>query len=191
MAYLTVSEFKQYRGITRSDDDSLISTLIDAAEDWLELEANQVLYTDTNSTRYYDAVADVYGRELHLDAPLAEINSVTTNADGTADVLSSSDYVTMPRNNPPYYGLKMLSSSDYTWTFTTDAEMGIEVSGKWCLTTDLNRIRLMTMQLVNYAYTQKDSQVFDTIAIPDAGVISVPNGFPATVGRWLQSVRRS
>jgi hypothetical protein len=84
----------------------------------------------------------------------------------------------------------MLSSSDYSWTYTDDSEMGIEVSGKWCLTTDKKRVRLMTQALTNYAYTQKDSQVFDTIAIPDAGVISIPGGFPASVARWVQRVKR-
>ena len=38
-----------------------------------------------------------------------------------------------------------------------------------------------------FKYRQKDAQVFDVTAVPDAGVITVPQGIPADVKRILRS----
>jgi hypothetical protein len=44
--------------------------------------------------------------------------------------------------------------------------------------------------LAAYYYQQKDAQVFDTVAIPDAGVITIPSGIPADVKLILAPYRK-
>lgn len=186
MAYITVSEIKQYLGISNDDDDALLSSTVGRAQEAIDSFCNRTFEASANSTRYFDVNEDTDGRMLYLDEDLAEINSITTNADGTADVLSSSDYVTMPRNRIPYFAIKLLLSSDYIWTYTDDSEAGIEVSGKWAWSTTAPAdISQACVRLTAYYYRQKDAQIFEVTAIPDAGVITAPPGLPADVRNIL------
>jgi hypothetical protein len=87
----------------------------------------------------------------------------------------------------PYHSIKILGASTYTWTYTTNAEFGIEVEGRWAYSTTPPADILQAMyRLVGYYYRQKDSQVFDVTAIPDAGVITIPQGIPADVEQILK-----
>jgi hypothetical protein len=70
--------------------------------------------------------------------------------------------------------------------------MGIEVVGKFAYSTSApNDIVHATERLVGYYYRQKDSQVFDVTAIPDAGVLMIPQGIPADVKLLLKPYVRA
>jgi hypothetical protein len=51
-------------------------------------------------------------------------------------------------------------------------------------------IRRACTVLAAYFYKQKDSQVFDVTAIPEAGVITIPAGIPGTVTRIIERYKR-
>lgn len=192
MAYLTLAEYKQYKGLSNADDDALIDALIDGAQKWLDRACKRTLHTDSDTTRYFDSFADVDGNVLYLDDDLAAITSITI--DGTA--LASTEYTTSPRNETPYYEIKMKRNSDYSWTDDNaagdyDAEDAIAVTGKWCyLSAVTDDLRHQMKRLVDYMYTQKDAGAFDVTAVPAAGIIEVPQGFPVDVMRWVRQVQR-
>lgn len=190
--YLSVSEYKTYKGITNNDDDALIDSLIDSAQLWLDKAAKRTLYASSDTTRYFDSYDDADGRVLYIDDDLCSITSVTI--DGTS--LASTEYTTNPRNETPYYELIMKRNSDYSWTDDNDsgdydAEDAIAITGKWSyfssVTDDLQQAM---KRLTDYLYTQKDAGAFDVTAIPAAGVIEVPQGFPVDVMKWVKTVQR-
>ena len=188
MAYCTVQNVKSYLGIDKETDDALISDLIDRAQAEIEAYTGRAFEASSDATRYFTVGEDTVGDYLYLDEDLAQITSVTTDADGDADSLTqNTHYVAYPRNQTPYYALKMLSSSDYTWTYSDDPETGIEIVGRWAYsTTAPDDIVHACVRLAAFFYRQKDAQVFDTTAVPDAGVIYMPQGMPSDVKVMLQ-----
>ncbi len=190
MAYASLTEFKTYRGVSNTKDDTLITSLLDRATVWLDREAKRTLYAENDTTRNFDSIEDVEGMTLYLDDDLAVVTTITN---GDEVVISSSEYVTEPRNNAPYHAIRLLASSQKSWDGKSngDSEDAIEIVGKWSYFASVpNDLKHFCVRLAAYAYTQKDATVFDTVAIPDAGVINIPNGFPADVGRWIRQVRR-
>lgn len=192
MAYCTTAEVKAYLGISTADDDALIATLIAAAQQAIDTHCNRTFEATGDTTRSFSVDGDVDGRIVWLDEDLAAITTVTSNADASSpDTLTSADYVTKPRNRTPYYALVLKTSSDFDWDYINDPEDGIEITGKWAYSeTAPDDIKQWCIRLASYYYRQKDSQVFDVTAVPDAGVITVPQGLPADVRQGLRHYRR-
>jgi len=194
MAYTTIALVKAYLGITGAGDDALLTNLLDQACTAIDSHCQRTFSASADSTRYYTVGQDTRGPDLYLDEDLCAITSVTNNADdgsgGTA-LTEGTHYIGLPRNKTPYHVLHLLSSADTYWTYTYDAEAGIAVVGRFAYsTTAPNDIIHATERLVGYYFRQKDSQVFDVTAIPDAGVITVPVGIPADVERLLKPYKR-
>lgn len=184
MAYTTAAAVKTYLGETGTDDDDLLGTLIGAAQGWVDLYTGRTFEASADSTRYLDCVAGVVdGRRLWLDGDLCAITSIT-NGDGAT--IAATDYVTAPRNETPYYALDLLASKGITWTYTDDPENAITIVGRWAYATSApNTVVQATKRLAAYMYRQKDANVFDTTAMPESGVITVPQGMPKDVRLML------
>jgi len=190
MAYTTTADVKAYLGISGGGDDDLIEVLIDAAQAYIDAETGRTFEASSNTSKYFDCAAPfVDGRTLYFgEWEAASIDSVT-NGDG--DTIDSSYYVTLPRNTTPYYGIKLLGSSGLSWTYIDDPESAIEVSAKWAYSASPpDDIVHATKELAAYLYRQKDAQVFDTTAFPEAGVIQVPKGVPMTVRLIISRYRK-
>lgn len=184
-AYCTNTEVKAYLGInsTNNSDDTLLTSLIARAQTQIETHTHRVFSSTADSTRSFTVYDDTDGRVLYFDEDAAALTTVTTNADAsTSTVISSTEYVTMPRNETPYYGIKILSSANKIWEYTDDPEEGITVAGKWAYSTaPPEDIKNACIRLSAYYYRLKDSQVFDVQAIPEAGIITLPKGIPEDV----------
>lgn len=193
MAYASLNELKIYRGMTAANtaDDDLLTDLISAAQSQVESYCGRVFEAAAiASTRYYDAIEDVSDDKLtlYLGTDCASITAVT-NGDDTS--LASTDYVTQPRNGAPYHAIKLKSGGAYAWTYDDSPENAIEVKGKWAYSeTAPAAIRHATIRLAAYMYAQKDASTFDITALPDAGVIQIPQGMPADVKQILEPYRR-
>ena len=176
MAYCTVAQVRQYLGLTDAGDDPLISELIDRAGKAIDNHTRRVFESTADATRSFTVGVDTIDRDLWLDEDLASITTVTTNADAaTSTTISSSEYVTFPRNVTPYYKIRLLASSSNDWTYTTDPEGGVTIAGAWAYSTSApDDIVHACVRLAAYFYRQKDAGVFDVTAFPDAGVITVP-----------------
>lgn len=188
MAYCTNTDVKTYLGITGSGDDALLTSLCTRAQAMVDRYCNRTFEASSNTDRKFDAVRDTVLGVLFLDEDLASINTIT-NGDGTS--VASTKYVTEPRTATPYYSIRLLASSNLSWTYTTDPENAITVSGKWAYSTTAPAdVVHATIRWAAYLYRQKDASTFDTTASPDLGVITVPQGIPADVEKLLAPYRK-
>jgi hypothetical protein len=192
MAYCTNTNVKTYMAISGSGDDTLLTTLIARAQAAIDRHCSRTFEAAADTTRKFTVGEDTDDDILYLDEDLCQITTVTTDADGDADVLTlNTDYVTVPRNTTPYYALKIMGDSSYSWTYTDDPVNGITVKGRWAWSiTPPDDIVHACVRLAAYYYQQKDAQVFDTVAVPDAGVITIPQGIPADVKIILDAYRK-
>jgi len=193
MTYITVDDFKSYLGIPDSEhrDEVELQKAIDQAVAIIDSFTGRTFKAVT-ATRYYDAVRDVYGRVLLLDRELAELTSVVN--DGVT--LSESDYVTLPPNKEgrdgPIWAIKLLASSGKRWTWTTDPEQAIEVTGKWGYsTTPPKSIVFATYKLADFLYRGRDT-VGNARAASNRGAFpTLADWFPDEVALILERFKRT
>lgn len=186
MAYVTAALVRAYLGTTSSGDDTLITALGARAQAAIDTYCHRTFEADTNTTRYFDAVGPhIAGPVLYLDRDLCAVNTVT-NGDGTAVTA----YVTEPRNDTPYYALRLKSTAGVTWTYSTDWERAIAISGKWAYSTSAPAdIVQAATRLAAFYYRQKDAALQDVTAI-EAGVVVRPVAIPADVLALLGPYKR-
>ncbi len=188
MAYATLSELKRELGTDLTDDDGLLSHYLGAAQAFIDKYTQFTFEASADTERTFDAVRDVDGAYLWLDEDLCAVTSVT-NGDGTT--VTAGQYVTDPRNKTPYFRLKLLSSSGVAWTYTTDPEDAISITGRWAYSeTAPADITQATIRLAAHMYRQKDSSTFETTAYPDAGIIETPTGIPKNVQVIISHYRK-
>lgn len=193
MAYCTASEVKTYAGITSSADDTLLGTLITAAQAWIDDHCGRTFEASQDTTR---TIAlnhrTLHGRRLYLPADLCAITSVVNDADGSDTTITADQYFTEPRAETPYFALTLKGSTSLYWTYSHDAENAVEITGRWAYsTTAPAAIKQACIRLATFLYRQKDASTFDTTAIPDAGVILTPQGMPRDVALMLEPYKRA
>lgn len=177
MAYATLADLKANLGITNAVDDMLLQQYLDHAQAYIEGYTGRVFEAPADETREYSASNSAEAGVLYLDADLCQIARVV-NGDGedVTSVVSA-----LPAHATPYYALVIPGA----WTGT------VSVTGRWAYSlTAPGDIVHATLRLAAYMYRQKDAQVFDVVAVPDAGVITVPQGIPADVRLILERYRR-
>ena len=191
--YATLAEVKLYRGVatTHTSDDVLLSALITRAVRQIDRYCDRTFSAPTTAeTHYFDAVRDVSAdrRTLYLDDDLADI---TTIVNGDGKTITSTAYVPEPRNRTPYNAIRLTWDVYGLWTWTTRPEDAIKVTGKWAYSTAAPAdIKHATVRLAAYMYAQKDSNVYDVVAEPSMGMMTVPQGLPRDVQIILDPYRR-
>ncbi len=128
MSFCTRTELKTYLGLAGASDDVLLDALVARAQKMIESTCRRTFEAGASTVHKFDAVQDVQGAVLYLDADLCAITSVT-NGDGAP--IAPSAYVTEPRNRTPYFALRLLDSSGLEWTYLDDPQDAIEVNGRW------------------------------------------------------------
>ena len=188
MTYCTVSDVKDYLDIEGADDDALLNDLIERALKAIDSHTRRT-FEDPGAdvTRNFTVGEDSQGLDLLFDDDIYSITTVKTDADGTPRTITSGNYITMPRNKTPYYGIKILGSSNEYWDYTDDPEGGIEIAGRWAYSESApDDIVQACARWAAFLYRQRDAQVWITTAIPDAGVIQIPAGIPTDVKLLLE-----
>lgn len=186
MAYCSVSDVKSYLGISANDDDALIATLIGAAQAAIDTHTGNTFEAPTLTTRTYDVYGPhIQGRRLFFDRPLAVLTALSDGAGSFA----ATDYVMMPRNDAPFYGVELKINTGRYWTYNIDWENAISVTGRWAysVTAPLD-IRQAARRLASFYYRQKDAAIQDVTAI-EAGVVIQPIAIPADVRALLSPYR--
>lgn len=129
MSYCTLAELKRYLNISSatSAEDDLLQQMLDEATSAIDTFCGRRFAAYADTTRNFDPTKDVVLSYLYLDADLSYITSVTDGAgvDITASV------VTEPRNDAPFYALKIKSDQPYYWTYNGAFENSIDVTGRW------------------------------------------------------------
>ncbi len=130
--YASLDDIRTELGIkaTNTDSDGMLEAYITEASRMIDAYCQRRFY-GVVETRYFDAEADIAsdGRTLLVDEDLAGVVSVTIG-DGT--VLASTDFVTVPSNFTPKFGITMLRSSVHSFAnYITNSERAIVVNGTW------------------------------------------------------------
>jgi len=201
--WVTRAEFKsEYKDITGDSDDELITRLLKAAQEAIEGPGHGIgrtVLAESDTTRYLDACAPhTVNKELFV-SDVGDLSSITTVTNGDATTVGSSLYTYYPRNltthEPTINKIVLLAASNgVDWTYTDDPANAIAITGKWGMWSTVAAIpevfKLAVIQLVAFNMEQRSSNTFDTIAVPDAGIITIPKGWPATVEKLLGGWRR-
>jgi uncharacterized phiE125 gp8 family phage protein len=154
MSYCDVFELKAYLNLQEDSDDALLTTLIGSAAALIERQTGRT-FEAASGARTYSATADCRGRMLYLDA---DLHSVTSIVNGDGATLAATDYVTEPRSERPIYAIKLLQSSGIAWTYTTDPEDAITVTGAWGYSASApDDIRHACLRLAAFLYRQRDN----------------------------------
>lgn len=190
MSYTDLATLKAYLGIptATTTDDTLLTACIARAQAAIDAQCGgRTFEASADSTRYFDVMLDTDGLSLFFDEDLCAITTVTNNLDnGTGGVVvTSSQYTVLPRNETPYFGIKLKSSANIEWEYTSDPESAISVIGKWAYSTSApNDIVQACIRWAAYLYRQKDA-VVEVTASPDTGGYRIPAGVPEDVRDYL------
>ena len=189
MAYISVAELKTYLDISGTGDDGLLGALIDSAGAAIDAHTHRS-FEATTATRYYERKdLDDRGFMLMLGDDLISVTTLT-NGDSAGTAIPATEYWLVDASGrraagPPYHGIRLKIDSTYSWEFDTD--YWVSVLGTWGYCTDPPKnIKHACKRLAAYYYAQKDAQVFDVTAVPEAGVITVPQGMPRDVKILLE-----
>jgi hypothetical protein len=187
--YCTTAQLKTYTGIEGSGDDVLLADCILRAQTMMDRFTRRTFECPVDTTRTFDAVCDVVGRELWLDTDLCAITSIT-NGDGAA--VSAASVVSEPRNATPYYALTLKASSGLAWTYTTDPEDAISITGRWAYSiTPPADIEQACVRLAAWLYRQKDSSAdLDRPMVSADGATLMPMQIPHDVLAILAPYKR-
>lgn len=195
MPYCTPLDVVEYLGLQPTDNDlALLEKLAARAQAWIDTYTRRTFEAAADAIHYFEVGRDAVGRALYLDADLYAVTAIKTNLDNGSggELLLAADYVLEPRNHPPYYEIELRISSAKAWRYTTDPVNAISVEGRWSYSLAAPAdIAHACVRLAGYLFRQKDSQVFDTTALPDAGVMTIPQGIPKDVKLILDKYVRA
>jgi len=188
MAYVTTTTLKAYLGFTTSGDDSLLSTLITAAQSVVEgpYPGTDRKWEARSETQYYD-----YQSRTRLDLR-DDLISVTTLTNGDGETMTEdTDFHLYPLSGPPYRWIEIKSDGTQNFQWSGTPQRALNIVGSWGYTTTApQRIVQATTRLAAYYYHQKDAGVYDVTATPELGIITVPQGIPADVMKLLHANRK-
>lgn len=190
MAYTTTAAVKSWGSITNTTMDTAIGLIIPQVQAAIDTHCNRTFEASADSTRYFDAMADISEdyRTLYLDADLCSITSVT-NGDSTT--VTSSQYVTEPRNRTPYYALTLKDSAPISWTYTTTPENAISIVGKWAYSTSVpDDVALACIKWVLFLARGREADGGEDTTYTASGFMVQPSTMPKSVRTLLKPYRR-
>lgn len=189
MAYTTTSILLRHLGIASASENTILEEFIDDAKALIDGLTGRTFEASADTTRYFNPSEDSDGVTLYLDKDLCAITTIT-NGDGV--VVASDEYTTIPKNETPYYAIKLLSSSGKSWTYSTDPEDSISIEGKWAYsTTAPELIQTAARDIATIAYRQKDSLSETTRPIMTGdGNIIMPDQYPKSLQSAINVYRR-
>ncbi len=196
MAYTTTALVKTYLGIASAADDTLLGALIVRGQAFIDKYVHRNFEVASATAKRFDAVRDVYGTTLYFTEglELAETPTVVTNGDNTTLVLNT-DYVTLPVNSGPFYGLQTLESSPAIWIEDAlgNGQRAVTVTGKWGYSvTAPDDIVHAATRLTAFLYRQREGngELDRPVSVAD-GMVLLPARLPADIAAILEPYRRN
>lgn len=128
--YSTVTDVKNSCAPDTSSttDDAIILSMVREASRIIN-DKTRRWFSPVVKTINHDALKDIAdGVLLVLEKDCLSITSITN---GDATTVSASEYVTEPRNDTPYWAIRLKNSSSKYWTYSTDPENAIAVAAIW------------------------------------------------------------
>lgn len=191
--YASVTEFKAYQRITSTDttDDGVITDILEAASRLIDNLARRTFYART-ATKYYDVPDEYDGDILYIEDD--DLLTVTTLTNGDTTVLTTSDYILLPNNSSPKWGIKLKDSSTYTWEQDSDGndEQVITIVGTWGWSASApDDIKEACLQIASAYYHRRfgENMTADT-TISTGGVVISPVDIPASARSIIKRYER-
>ena len=123
-----------------------------------------------------------------------DLLSITTFTNGDGTTIASTEYVFMPLNDNPKYGLKLLPSSTVTWECTTanDEEKALTILGSWGYSaTAPAEIKLVCLALAESLYRRRFGENMNTTSFATAaGVVITPMDVPDWAKEILSNYKK-
>lgn len=171
---------------SNTDEDAFLTTLITRASRAIDKEVNRWFVGETQ-TRKFDAVEDVDGNTLLLDADLVSITSIT-NGDG--NTIPSTNYTLLPTNHTPKYAVKIKGSSSTAWTWQDDPEEAIEIAGSWGYSAGTpDDIQQACIRIVVWNFKQRDVPFLE-VGLPEGGFspvsVTIPNDIKNLLSPYIR-----
>ena len=181
MSYATLVQLREYLKISANIDDILLQRQLDHATAIIERMTHKAFAVSADTVKLFDAVRDVHGMLLTFDGDYAAAITSVINGDG--ETIPASGYVTEPRHEPPYYGVKLKLGGPYVWEFNDTPEEAISVTGRWGWSvTPPDDIVHACTRLAAWMYRQKDtSGDSDRVLISRDGTVVLPMKLPADI----------
>jgi hypothetical protein len=189
--YASLAELKQYLGSSLPLDDALLTRLLSATQAMIDRYC-QRRFEALSEVRSFTIGVDTHGPLLELGDDLFSITEIRHRMDdgGPGVLVSLSDVVTLPAHKKPYYALR-LSRSGLSWQYVSEPYGAVSVEGVFAFSDVAPEdVKQAAVRLAAYLYRQKDAQVFDVVAQPEFGVMTVPQGLPKDVRILLDLYRR-
>lgn len=192
MAYVTLAQAKEYMmpdSATDTDDDALLTELITRASDAIDNYTGRTFAAAADTSRYYVVGEDTEGAYLYFDKDIASITSIVN---GDSVTVQSTEYVTIPRNDTPYQGVKLIANSGVSWQYSDDPdEDPITVTGKWAYSTAAPEpVELACLILVKDYYDKRTITGGERDQVTSGGVVIRGSGMPASVRELLLPYRK-
>jgi hypothetical protein len=198
MAYCATSDILGYQGFpstTVATDIVAVAAIIPRAQAVIDAYTGRT-FEETSSdgtARKFD-ISDVLadGVTLLLDKDLCSITSVTAGS----DTVASTNYTTQPRNETPYWAIRLKDNSTNSWDLETsdgDWENAIVVTGKWAYSSSAPAdIQHACIRLVAWMYKQRETEAdLDRPLLTGDGITILPSRLPADVVEILNRYRRA
>ena len=200
--YCTLAEFKAF-AIPQANadltDDEVLEGLIEAASRTIDRESGRQFYATGTvaapSSRYFSVPGGNNTRQLWLDDDLQSI-AATGVVNGDGDLITSTYYYLLPRNDTPKYAIVLKQSSSYYWASDDDgnSEYIIEVPGIWgyCATgSHPDDIREACMMIALSSYMRRHGQnLSERSIVTAAGVVVTPEDIPARAWNIIKNYKR-
>jgi hypothetical protein len=195
MAYIASSDIKAWGGVPDTDtvDDAELTLIIARAQAYVDEYCGRTfeVTSDAEATRNFTQKIDVEGPTLWLDQDLNTVVSITVGS----DTISSSNYVTEPRTDSPFYGITMKAESPQDWSTPTsdgDYENAIQVSAQWAYSSAAPAdIQMAMLRLSKWYYNQ--GRLTDETAnrpiVLESGATVLPGTIPSDILEILDRFR--
>lgn len=197
MAYITATDLKNYMKINGNSDDTQLALFADRAQHVIKEYTHRVFeWSGAGTVKKFTPVSYLDGGDLYdmytLSLGLNEFFELTsiTNGDGVA--ISTSDVVLLPQNITPKYAIRIKSSANVNWTYSTTIEESVSITAKWSYSaTAPADIVQAALRIGAYLYRQRDGTPDSDrpIVSADGVVLSAPR-IPSDVLELLRPYRR-
>jgi hypothetical protein len=178
---------------TDTDDDAFIEVLIGSASRQIDTYTKRWFYGE-EQTRRFNSIVDVVNWTLFVDQDFTEITEIIN---GNNEVVPPEAYILVEPNMTPYWGIELLWSSSIVWTFITNPQNAIRVTGVWGYVNGTNGtdapepIQHAATSLVSWMYAQRAAP-FTTVGLPESQQSVVPAVMPQFITGILDTyVRRT
>jgi hypothetical protein len=129
-SYVTRADFLLWASTqntaANTNDDLVIDDILEATSRYIDGQTHRKFYPRVQARSFNTPT----NRELLVDDDLLAITTLTNGDDNT---IASTEYNLFPKNDTPYYGIKLIGSSSTIWESdsSSNTEWVIDVLGEW------------------------------------------------------------